>query len=139
MSPRLCAHHCLSTARTPLLPGTVPPRSVQSHIPTRRSRQQLRGCETGGIVEPSWTRGGCRAGKPRPSSVHPPPTDSPRPSSLRCSCARAGVGRGGEEPGTWRRGSRFQPAGSEQCIKRARIAADGLGSPWQRRGTGGCS
>lgn len=38
-----------------------------------------------------------------------------------------------------RGGSRFRPVAPQRCTERARTAAAGLGSLWQRGGTGGCS
>lgn len=98
------------------------PLPSQVHLPvgptpTRQSRQQLPGSETGGIAEPGHL-----------------PSDSPKPSS-------SGVpvrGRGAKNPEPDVRAP-VSGRRTERCTESARTAADRLRLPWQRGGTRGCS
>ena len=121
--PRVKTQFSWSRTFTPLhahvQPGPLPSQ-VQLPVgptPTRQSRQQPRGYETGGIAKPGHL-----------------PSNSPESSSLWCTCAPAGR----EESGTRCQGSRFRPAEPKRWTESARTTADRLRLPWHRGGTKGC-
>ncbi|XP_053749037.1 translation initiation factor IF-2-like [Panthera pardus] len=143
------------TTRAPspaaLGPPPRPPRAAPAPSPSPvQSRPGLSSSQPGPLEAASSSR----PASPGPSwgasapPASPNPRHRPRPPG-EVGGSPPGVRRAGgpigacawggrKEPGTLLPASRFPPVGPERCSGRARTAAVGLGSLWQRGGAGGC-